>query len=240
MLSLGLKRGREEPTELLAAAEVPIPATDGLKHRKRRASTTPTPKGRRPRSVPPPRPVGSSRVNIKQVSLEEGYVVLTNDGRTGISLDGWTLRSGAVTTLTIGPDTTLEAHTALLVLAPNARPPPSLKSAGIKQLHATTTWEDGLMLFNTDDVLIDGEGPAALPSDSPLREAVRRAEDYYRQLVSQLVAQRLFAKSPSCVGPSHVNAKNVRMTHDAREVRTRCNPAALRRAPRMVVFEEGI
>jgi hypothetical protein len=222
---LGFKRGRsEEPEKNLdvqAASIAPTSTLDSFARKKRRVSTTPTSKGRRPRSVPPPRPVGSSRVNIKQVSLGEGYVVLTNDGRTGVSLDGWTLRSGATTTLTIAPDTTLEAHTALLVLAPDATPPSSLKNSGMKQLRATAAWAEGVMLFNADDVLIDGEGPSVLPSDSPLHEVVRRAEEYYRQLVSQLVAQRLFAKSPGCVGPSHVDATNVRMTHDAREVRAR-------------------
>jgi len=176
-------------------------------------------KGRRSRSVPPPRPVGSSRVNIKQVSLDEGFVVLTNDGRTGVAIDGWTLRSGSVISLTIPPETRLEPHTALLVVAPDARPPAALARAGMKRLRATAAWTSGLMLHNRDGVLIDGEGGASHLPASPFQPVISRAEGYYRTLVSQLVAQRLFAKSPNFMGPSHVNAKNVRLTHDAREVR---------------------
>ncbi|KAG8466141.1 hypothetical protein KFE25_001897 [Diacronema lutheri] len=174
-------------------------------------------KGRRSRSVPPPRPVGSSRVNIKQVSLDEGFVVLTNDGRTGVAIDGWTLRSGSVISLTIPPETRLEPHTALLVVAPDARPPAALARAGMKRLRATAAWTSGLMLHNRDGVLIDGEGGASHLPASPFQPVISRAEGYYRTLVSQLVAQRLFAKSPNFMGPSHVNAKNVRLTHDARE-----------------------
>lgn len=204
------------------------PAAEGAAdaHKKRKLATPPT-KARRPRSVPPPHPVGSSRVNIKQVSLDEGYVVLTNDGRTGVSIEGWTLRSGSTTTLAIPAGTVLDAHCAILVLAPSAKPPAVLKHSGMRQLRAKAPWTEGLMLYNRDGVLIDGEGGDSASRDSPFHGVLCRAEEYYRTLVSQLVAQRLFAKSPNFVGPSHVNAKNVRLTHDAREVRTRGQPFAV-------------
>ncbi|KAJ1630713.1 hypothetical protein T492DRAFT_1144378 [Pavlovales sp. CCMP2436] len=218
----GLKRGRAVADEAPAADDSAPPAVASAR-KKRKVATppakgqvvTPTTKGRRPRIVPPSHPVGLSRVNMKQVKVEEGWAVLSNEGGRGLAIGGWTLRSGSKTVLTITAGTVLEAMGAILLLAPETQPPAFLQNSGLPSLSSSAAWTDGILLHDGGGVLVDGEG-YALSQDAPLQAAVSRAVEYYRTLVSKLVAQRLFAKSPNFVGPSSVNA-DVRLTHDARE-----------------------
>mmetsp|Transcript_20104 Transcript_20104/g.51799 ORF Transcript_20104/g.51799 Transcript_20104/m.51799 type:complete len:402 (+) Transcript_20104:71-1276(+) len=176
----------------------------------------------RPTKVPRPAPVGrprfGTRVHIMQANLRDGFVVLHNNGRDSADLGGWSLRGGesGSTVYKIPVGTTLEARSSLVLLAPGAETPEPFKHESIKELRSSRSWPDALLVHNANGSVVDGEADIDSTYSAPYGTLIRRAENYYRDLVSQLVSQRLFVKSPGMVGPTSVSAQSVRFTHDTR------------------------
>lgn len=219
----------EIATRPAKAADVPI-ARGATKKSKRRSGGSDAGRAAKvPRPAPVAKPKVGARVYIMRANLREGFIVLTNDGRESGSIGGWTLRSGATGSVVykLPEGTAIEARTALVLLAPGGETPEAFKHDYVKELRSSRAWPDALLLHDADGTVVDGEVDINSASSTPYGALVGRAENYYRELVSQLVSQRLFAKSPGMVGPSNVSAESVRFTYDTRTV---CARAGVPRA----------